>query len=307
MATNKRIVVNRFGGPEVLELIEEPVPKPKKNEVLIKNLVTGVAFGDIILRKGEAPFQKPPLTPGTEIVGIVKEAGPNVTTVKVGQLVAALPFFGGYTEHICLHQKELIPIPDGIDPKEAASLVLNYLMAYQLLHRYAHVQQGEKVLKVEMFGTASQTKHAYVSSLGATPIDYKNTDFVREINKYHPDGMDVVFDCMGGINFKKSYQILRKKDRVIGYGSGHLLPTLMTIMSRKFMPDGRRASLYFLILSKKTKPHWFKEDLITLFEMLRNRAFQPVINQTFPLSEAKAAHEMLENGVTGKVLLTMNP
>ncbi|WP_081949455.1 medium chain dehydrogenase/reductase family protein [Paenibacillus durus] len=306
METNKRIVVSRFGGPEVLELIEEPMPKPKKNEVLIRSLVTGVAFGDIILRKGEAPFQKPPLTPGTEIVGIVTEVGPNVTTVKVGQLVAALPFFGGYTEHICLHQKELIPIPDGIDPKEAASLVLNYLMAYQLLHRYAHVQKGEKVLihgasggigtallqlgriaDVEMFGTASQAKHAYVLSLGATPIDYKNTDFVREIKKYHPDGMDVVFDCMGGINFKKSYQILRKEGRVIGYGSGHLLHTIMTIMSRKFIPDGRRASLYFLILSKKTKPHWFKEDLNTLFELLRNRTFQPIINQIFPLCSSR--------------------
>ncbi|WP_410511020.1 zinc-binding dehydrogenase [Paenibacillus sp. BR2-3] len=172
--------------------------------------------------------------------------------------------------NICLHQKEIVPIPDGIDPEEAACLVLNYLMAYQLLHRYAKVQEGEKILihgasggigtallqlgklsSVEMFGTASKEKHAYVSSLHATPIDYKHTDFVREIKKYHPDGMDVVFDCVGGINFKKSYPLLRKNGRLIGYGSQHLLPTLMTIISRKLIPDGKRASIYFLILSKK--------------------------------------------------------
>lgn len=327
MGINKRIVVSQFGGPEVLQLIEEPMPKPKSDEVLIRNFVTGVAFGDVILRKGEAPFQRPPLTPGTEIVGIVKETGPNVTSVKTGQLVAALPFSGGYSEHICLHQKELVPIPDGIDPEEAACLVLNYLMAYQLLHRYAKVQEGEKVLihgasggigtallqlgklaRVEMFGTASRAKHSYVSSLHATPIDYKCSDFVHEIKKHHPGGVDVAFDCMGGINFKKSYQLLRTNGRLIGYGSQHLMPTLMTIMSRKFIPDGRRASLYLLMLSKKTKPHWFKEDLYTLFQMLVNRSFQPIIKQRFPLSEAKEAHELLESGtVTGKILLTMHP
>lgn len=325
MLTNKRIIVSRFGGPEVLQLIKEPMPKPKRNEVLIQNLVTGVSFGDIILRKGGVPFQKPPLTPGNEIVGIVKETGANVTSIKVGQLVAALPFFGGYSEYICLHQKEIIPIPDEINPEEAACLVLNYLMAYQLLHRYAKVHEGEKILihgasggigtallqlgnlsNLEMFGTASQEKHSYVSSLHAVPIGYKNTDFSLEIKKFHPDGIDVVFDSVGGTTFKKSYQLLQKNGRLIGYGSQYLLPTLMTIMSRKLIPDGRRASLYLLMVSKGIKPHRFKEDLNTLFQLLRNRSIQPIIKQRFPLSEAKAAHEMLESGtVTGKILLTI--
>ncbi|MCH3963586.1 MAG: medium chain dehydrogenase/reductase family protein [Clostridium sp.] len=326
MTNSKYIVINQFGGPEVLQLAEKSIPDPKNDEVLIKNLYTGVSFGDIILRIGKAPFQKPPLIPGNEVVGIIQKTGNNVTSLKVGQLVAALTFFGGYSEYICLHQKELMPIPKGVKPEDAACLILNYLIAYQLLHRCAKIKKGEKVLVhgasggigtailqlgkiigAEMYGTASPEKHSYVSGLGAIPIDYKNSDFCLNIKKRCPDGIDIVFDSVGGTTFKKSYSLLRKNGRLIGYGSQNLISTLRTIIFRSLIPDSRRAYLYLLIINKRTRPRWIKEDLQSLFKLIIEGTLKPVINECFPLKDAKIAHKKLESGtVMGKILLKVD-
>jgi len=123
MLSNRRIVFDRYGGPEVLHMLKEDVPAPKSNEVLVQVLVTGVAHGDIMIRKGvlTAPFQKLPVTPGFEIVGVVKEVGSGVTSVRADQLVAALTVIGGYSEYICIKHDELVPLPEGIKPEEAAN------------------------------------------------------------------------------------------------------------------------------------------------------------------------------------------
>lgn len=332
MLRNRRIVFDQYGAPEVLHMIEEDIPTPKSDEVLVQVLATGVAHGDIMIRKGimTPPFQKFPVTPGFEIVGIVKEMGSNVTSVRLDQLVAALTVIGGYSEYICIKEDELVSLPEGVQPKEAASIVLNYTTAYQMLHRYAKVQKGEiilvhgaaggvgtallqigKLVDLEMIGTASNSKHPYISSLHTTPIDYRNTDFVQKVRSQFPEGIDAVFDAIGGINFKRSYQVLRKGGRLIGYGFQNaesktfILSSLMRLMSYKLVPDGKRSRFYSIAVDKKTKTDWLKEDLNTLFQLLAKGAIQPAIGQIFPLSEAKSAHELFEKGNgTGKILLT---
>jgi NADPH:quinone reductase-like Zn-dependent oxidoreductase len=333
MLRNKRIVFSEYGGPEVLKMLEEDIPLPNPNEVLIQVLATGVAHGDIMIRKGimAPPFQKLPMTPGFEIVGVVKEVGAGVTLVRPGQLVAGLTVIGAYTEYICINQEELVPLPEGIQPEEAACLVLNYATAYQMLHRYAKVKKGEiilvhgasggvgiallqlgKVFGLEMLGTASQSKHGLISGLGATPIDYRNTDFVQEIRARFPEGVNAVFDPIGGTHYKRSYQILRKGGRLIGYGFQnaesklYIVSSLIQLMSHKLMPDGKRSQFYSIAVTRKSKAGWLKEDLSTLFELLARGAIQPVIQRSFPLSDARAAHELFEKGSgVGKILLTM--
>lgn len=173
-----------------------------------------------------------PFTPGWDIVGIVDEAGEGASHAMVGKMVAALPIHGGYAQFICLPEYELTPVPTGVDPAEAVSLVLNYVTAYQMMHRLGHASPGQRVLihgaaggvgmallqlghlaGLEMYGTASRTAHQIVSDLGATPIDYKGADFVKEIHRLTNDGVDVVFDGVGEANVWRSFRTLRPGGR----------------------------------------------------------------------------------------------
>src|SRR5947209_16233220 len=234
----KRIIITHPGGPEVLQVVEDDVVEPQPGMVRVKVLTAGVAFADVALRRGTYPKQASgPVTPGYDIVGVVDKIGADVTGFTPGQRVAALTGMGGYTEYICLPHTELVPVPDELDPAEAVSLVLNYVTAYQLLHRIAKVKPGERILihgaaggvgtallqlgklsNLEMYGTASSSKQALISALGGTPIDYQHEDFVERVQSLTGDGVDVVFDAVGGENLERSYHTLRVGGRLVGYG-----------------------------------------------------------------------------------------
>src|SRR5919109_2206481 len=131
----KRVVVYRTGGPEVLTLVEAPIPTPNRGQARIKIRAADVSFSDVNIRRGRYPgAPHPPFTPGYAMVGEVDELGPGVTSPAVGQTVAALTFTGSYSQFICLPIEELVPVPNGLDPAEGACLVLNYMSAYQMLH-----------------------------------------------------------------------------------------------------------------------------------------------------------------------------
>jgi hypothetical protein len=120
----KRVIVSRSGGPEVLRVIEEDVPEPGPSEARVKILAAGVSYADLLMREGVHPeARRTPFTPGWDLVGVVDGLGEGVSTVEVGQMVAALPVRGGYAEFICLPQEELVPVPAGLDAGEAVSLV----------------------------------------------------------------------------------------------------------------------------------------------------------------------------------------
>src|SRR5919202_2592619 len=212
-----RIIVSHYGGPDELRVIEEECPEPKKGEVRVRVLAAGVALPDVMMREGIHP-EKPavPFTPGWDLVGGVDRLGEGVSGVEPGQTVAALPITGAYAEFVCLPQRELVPVPSGLDAAEAVSLVLNYVTAYQMLHRSAHVRSGQRVLihgaaggvgsalvqlgrlaGLEMYGTCSSRGASAVANLGAIPIDYQHQDFVREMHRLTSEGVDVVFDGIG--------------------------------------------------------------------------------------------------------------
>ncbi len=239
-----RVVVTRHGGPDVLQVVEEDLPEPGAGEVRVKVLAAGISAYDLMYRRsGKLPgTPRVPFTLGEDIVGVVDKLGEGVSTVEPGQMVAgatwAVGVGGGYVEFICLPVSELVHVPSNVDPAEAVCLVVNYLTAYTAMHRTANVQSGERILVQgaaggtgtallelgklagpEMYGTASKYNHELVSALGATPIDYRTEDFVERIRSLTGDGVDVVFDPVGGARqLWRSYRVLRKGGRLVWFG-----------------------------------------------------------------------------------------
>ena len=238
---HKRIVVARRGGPEVLELVEENVPEPGPGEVRVKVKAAGVSGYDVMLRSRSFPgFPKVPYTPGEDVVGVVDELGAGVAGFELGQQVAGWTFgdAGGYAEYICRPAEHIVPVPAGLDPAETVALIVNYLTAHLAMYETARVCSGERILVhgaaggvgsalvelgrlfgLEMYGTASKSNHALVSALGATPIDYRTEDFVERVRAMTGDGVDAVFDVIGGARqLWRSYRALRRGGRLVMLG-----------------------------------------------------------------------------------------
>lgn len=336
----KHIVIPKFGGPENLLLTEDELLEPRANEVRIKVLAAGVSFADIFMRKGVHPeswnLGRTPFTPGWDVVGIVDKLGEKVSTLQIGQMVAALPIVGGYAEFIFLPSNELVPVPSGLDHADTVSLVLNYITAYQMLHRCAHIKPGESMLinggaaggvgtallqlgklagLKKMYGTATYEKNDIVSNLGGIPIDYKSVDLVQEIISLttHDDhgmqGVDVVFDGIGGKSLKSSYEILRSGGRIVAYGGTPTtdLEYWLMMFTLNLVPDKKEFMLYSIQTLKRLKPDWFHEDLILLLNLLKQGKIKPIIAAKMPLNEAAEAHELLASGsIRGKIVLICN-
>src|SRR5262245_6943965 len=230
-----RIVVSHYGGPEQLRVVEEERPEPRRGEVRVRVLAAGVALPDVMMREGIHPETPPlPFTPGWDLVGVVDRLGEGTSGIEPGQVVAALPICGAYAEFVCLPQRELVPVPLGLDAAEAVSLVLNYITAYQMLHRIAKVAPGPRALihggaggvgsallqlghlvGLEMYGTCSARGASAVADLGGIPIDYQHLDFVKEIQRLTEEGVDVVFDGIGGSHIWRSRKALRPGGKVV--------------------------------------------------------------------------------------------
>jgi NADPH:quinone reductase-like Zn-dependent oxidoreductase len=332
----RRVIITQFGGPEVLKVVEEStLPEPKPGEVRIKGIVTSAAFTDVMIRKGQYPDvkEKPPFSPGYDVVGTVDKLGDGVTDFQVGQRVADLTVTGAYSEYICLPAHRLTVVPDGLDAAEAVSLLLSYMTAYQMLYRVAQVQRGQrilvhgaggavgtallqlgKLLGLDLYGTASQAKHALISQLGAIPIDYRSEDVVERILSLTGDGVDAVFDPIGGSSFSRSFRMLRRGGTLVAYGfynavmgkGGNIPLDFLKLLLWNRLPNGRSAIFYSIAAMRQKHPEWFSEDLTYLFNALQQGQIKPVIADRMPLAEAKRAHERIEQAeVQGKMVLML--
>jgi NADPH2:quinone reductase len=317
-------------------MVAEDLPEPEAGEVRVRVLTAGVSAYDTMLRRYSFPGERRvPYTPGEDVVGVVDKLGEGVSTVELGQRVADWSFGdgGGYAEFICRPASELVPVPPGLDPAEAVCLVANYLTAHMVLHGIASVRSGERVLihgaaggtgsallelgrlaGLEMYGTASKHNHELVSTLGATPIDYRTEDFVERIRRLTGDGVDVVFDPVGGARHTwRSYRALRKGGRMVSYGMAATakaglwaIPlTLLTVVLLKLIPGAKQATMS-PDLGTFTRAHhdWYHETLTELLDLLAEGRIKPVVAERIPLLEAARAHELLERGgYAGKVVL----
>jgi NADPH2:quinone reductase len=240
----KRVVVDHFGGPEVLKLVEDEVPRPGPGEVRVKVLAAGVSFTDSMLRAGTyLGVPRPPFTPGYELVGVVEEVGSGCKRLKVGDRIGSLTVWGADAERVCVLEENAVEVPEDVDPGEVLNLVFIYMTAYQILHRTAKVKPGESVLVhgaagrvgtavlelaavdgLRVYGTCSARDFDAVKRLGAVPIDYRNEDFltrIRELTK--GEGVDVALDGLGGKLSLRSFKALRHGGRLVVFGHSDTL------------------------------------------------------------------------------------
>src|SRR5262249_18487005 len=146
-ALMKRVIIDRFGGPEVLRVADVADPRPGLGQICVRVLAAGVSFTDAQLRAGTyLGGPKPPFTPGYELVGVGEALGPGCKRLRVGDRVGALTVWGADAERVCLPEAYAVEVPDDLDPAEVVSLVFPYMTAYQLLHRAAKARSGESVL-----------------------------------------------------------------------------------------------------------------------------------------------------------------
>jgi NADPH:quinone reductase-like Zn-dependent oxidoreductase len=333
--------ISRFGGPEVLQLVEEStLPVPGPDEVRIKVLAAGTGFTDTMIRRGRYPDFKGPLpfTPGYEIVGAVDEIGANVVSPLKGEMVADLCVVGGYAQYAIRPSRFLVTVPDGIDPAEAVCIPLAYLTAFQMLTRCSNLPAGSRILVIgasgtvgtalldlarhlglKAIGTCSEKNRPVVERFGATAVDYHAGDFVTSVRQLTPDsaGVDIVFDAIGGKHFGRSFACLAPGGLLVGYGSqtmgvgresliaaGLGLARLKLWSALSFLFGGRSAVFYSITARRSTHPEDFKADMGTLFQMLRAGGIHPVVIERLPLAAAREIHARIDaGGVGGKIVL----
>jgi NADPH:quinone reductase-like Zn-dependent oxidoreductase len=287
-----------------------------------------VVQDDVAIRVGNRPFlTKPPFVPGYSILGEVDAIGDGVTGVAPGDRVAALTQFGGHAEMIYLPAAGLVTVPAGLDPAPAVVLILNYLVAYQILHRVVQVKAGDKALIVgasggvgtafldlgrlaglTMYGLASPGKHPILIQYGATPIDYHTEDFVGVIRQAAPQGLDYVFNGMGEEYFERGLAVLRRGGVLVHYGGPQSFARFLLLVAKlllyNVLPNGKTIKGYG---THRGDVAQYKEDWTLLFQLLKEGKITPFIAQTFPLLEAVQAYRLLESGRVAGTLVLLSP
>lgn len=338
---NQRIIIPKHGSAEVMRLHDEAMPEPKPHEVLIKVQTTGISFCDVLAREGILPNgPTTPFTPGFDVVGVVEKVGDKVKNFKRGQQVVAVTFTGSYTRYKCIPETDLIATNDHLDPIKTEPVVFNYLVAYQLLHRVANVNRGErilvhgagggigsailqlgKLLNLEMYGTGTGRKLHIIDDLGAHAIDHSKQYFVRSIADMTKTGVDAVFDPMGGRHWLSSYQSLRSCGRLVMYGMSNMTKrgsrsALREYLTRARSPEfsaeqlmysGRSVCGYNIGAYKSYHQHLYQEDLKTVLALLKTEKIDPIVSEILPLTDAIKGHKILQQSHTGgRIVIVCN-
>ena len=230
--------------------------------------------------------------------------------------------------------KILVPVPDGVEISKAACLGLNHITAYQILHRRAQVKRGDTVLiygagggvgtaflqlgallDLNMIGTDFAWKHDAIRKLGGIPIDFQKEDVVGRVKEIAPDGVDAVFDPLGGSQLARSFGMLKPGGRLVAYGEYNLVGSgkrnlEQTKINNDFLAshrepvDGKTVSFYECIEEVLGNLDAYYEDLGTLLSLIKMKKISPVIGARLPYYEVSRAHEMLmAHSVIGKIVL----
>jgi NADPH:quinone reductase-like Zn-dependent oxidoreductase len=329
-ATYRAVMLTQKGGPEVLRIVELPIEPPGSGQLRVRVRAAGVGSSDLSMLAGKYRYApKIPFVPGYEVAGVVEAIGTGVTGFEVGHRVAALTVYGGFAEILVREAEHFLPIPGGVSDRDAAAVILNYVTAWQMIHRAANVEPGQTALVtgaaggvgtaalqllrlagVKTYGAASAPKHDTLRSLGATPIDYRAGSIDRLTRALEPKGVDYVFDAVGGANIGRSIGALRRGGTLVGFGFMGASGTLsqLAMFANIFLGArlrGRRGKFYGITMLYRKDPKPLREDLPKIFSLLAERKIDPLVNRTFPLLDARKALELLAAGsVEGKIVLT---
>jgi NADPH:quinone reductase len=333
---NRVVQVRRFGGPDGLAVADAPLPTAGRGEVRVRVLASSVVYTDVVIRRhlyAQTMNLRPPFVLGYDVVGEIDQLGEDVSGFQPGDRVADMTVVGSNAAYRTLRARDLTRVPAGVDAAEAATLILSWTTAYQLLHRAARVQRGQHVLVqgaagavgqalltlgkmagLELWGTARGEHAALVRELGATPIDYQREDFTRVL----PGGFDVVFDGIGEDDYRRSFAALKRGGLLCVYGytarvQAQRRPLTMLMWAARvylwrqllsWLPGGKRLRVYSINLMRARHPAWFREDLERLFALLATGAIRPHVAERISFDEVAEAHRRLEaGGLEGKLVL----
>ncbi|HZP25665.1 MAG TPA: NAD(P)H-quinone oxidoreductase [Dehalococcoidia bacterium] len=321
----KAVRIHEFGGPEVLTYEDAPDPKPEAGQVLVRIKAASINRGDLSMRAGHLGPLPLPLTIGWEVAGEIEAVGPGVEGLRPNMRVIAYGPNGGYAELCAYNALNVHPIPDSLGFTDAASIPVVFITAWYALIDRGAVKPGETVLVhaagsgvgvatiqlakhlgAQVIATAgSQEKLERARELGADHvINYRDQDFgpmVMEITGGR--GADVIVDVVGGEVFEKSVPVLAAGGRlcVIGNSSGQKA----TFDTGQLIRGGR--SILGIMTSVRFAPGGDRERLEGALQLIEQSKMKPIVDKTFPLSQAEEAHRYVaDRSNTGKVVLTVD-
>jgi len=339
MNTSTAVVMPSLIEPSGLLVENRDLPVAGDGQVLVRMEATGVSFAEQQMRRGKY-YDQPtfPFVPGYDLVGVVEATGAGVDPGLVGRRVAAVVKTGGWATHVLVDAAKLVPVPDGIDPAEAETLIVNGITAWQMLHRRARVRAGQTVLVhganggvgsvlvqlaraagVRVIGTASARHHDALREQGVTPVDYRTQDVAARVRELAPGGVDAVFDHVGGRSLIDSWHLLAPGGTLVAYGSastrddaGSKQWPVVKILGRVWLwnalPNRRRATFYNVWAGKALARNRFRArlraDLGEVFGALQRGDVTARIAAELPLARAAEALRLAESGtVAGKIVL----
>jgi NADPH:quinone reductase-like Zn-dependent oxidoreductase len=303
-------------------------------------LATGVSFAENSMRRNRYPGQPGfPFVPGYDLVGTVTAIGPDVDPTLVGQRVATVTKTGGWSSHLLIDPRNLIRVPETMDPADIEAVLVNGITAWQMLHRAACVRRGQTILVhgasggvglilvqlareagIHVIGTGSPRNHDTLRELGVQPLDYRDPNLVERVRKLAPDGVDAAFDNIDASSFKRSFGQLNRGGRLVAYGTvsqlddtNNMILTFLGILTRftvwSLAPNGRRATFYNFWGGKIIRPKRFHDrlasDLTRVLQMVADGAVTTHIAARLPLAEAAKGLSLAGSGtVSGKIVLT---
>lgn len=334
----RQVWISRAGGPDVLEVRESDDPTPGPGQVRIRVEAAGINFADLMGRMGTYPDAPPiPYVPGYEVAGRIDAVGEGVDTGRIGEAVAGMTRFGGYTDVTVVDAIQAVRLPDGVSMTEAASVPVVGLTAWMLLEVFARVREGDRVLVqnagggvglmaldlikrrgATAIGTASASKHERLAERGYDQlIDYRNEDFEKVLG---PRSIDIILDPIGGESWAKGLRVLRAGGVLGCFGFSA-------------MAEGSKKSLWSTISAGLQVP-WFKVNPVSLmnenhgvygvnmghlwdetdrvtgwlaqiFELWGEGVVRPHVHQVWSFDQAAEAHASIHGRENyGKVILT---
>ncbi|HET7058113.1 MAG TPA: medium chain dehydrogenase/reductase family protein [Nitrospiraceae bacterium] len=318
-----------------LEIVDAPLPTARRGEVRVRVLASSVEYTDVVIRRHLYPqtmCRRPPFVIGYDVVGQIDQLGDDVGRFQLGDRVADMTVLGSNATYRTLRADRLTRVPAGVDAADAAALILSWTTAYQLLHRAARVQPGQRMLVqgaagavgqallvlgrqagLELWGTARGTHAALIREFGATPIDYQREDFTRVL----PGGFDIVFDGIGQDGYGRSLAALKRGGLLCAYGytagvqAQRRMLTILMWLARQYLQSlwqrlsgDKRTIVYSINVMRARHPAWFREDLERLLGLLASRAIRPRVAERICFDEIVEAHRRLEaGGLDGKLVL----
>ncbi len=324
--TMQQVVFDGAGGPDVIRVAEAPVPQPGPGKVLIEVVAAGVNRPDCLQREGKYP--PPPGegdVPGMEVAGHVTALGKGVTGLLPGEAVCALVGSGGYAEYALADAPLCLSVPRGLSVIDAAGIPETFFTVFDNVFTRGRLKTGEWILihggssgigsaaiqLAKAFGAAvivtagSSEKCAFCRTLGADyAIDYKREDFVEEVKRINKRGVDLVLDMIGGGYIQKNLSILTLEGRLVQIG----FLQSSTVGNFNFMPVLlKRLTLMGSTLRSRTlaqKAAVAAAVRENVWPLLEAGTVKPIIHATFPLEDARQAHELMESfSHVGKILL----